>query len=791
MYNYIWDSETGGYLLTTKITGVIKEIRPVFSEELRLLKLDKLYNWTFPNCSEPLLWAEGRNYFYKGEFVGNTFGGGLYKDPVYNDFTFGLHLQPVDLEKMAKKNSKIMLGLIEDTLSFIYKTYLQYKDRVKMFYVGFSGGKDSIVLLDLVQRALPHDSFYVIFGDTTMEFKSTYNIVTESQKQWPDLKWNIARAPFNAEESWRVIGYPGSKLRWCCGVHKTAPSLTLLRTLYSNETQQVSDYVPFIVMAYDGIRAEESDSRASYPIISNGRKHSTQYNCSPLKQWNTTEIFQYIFSRDLPLNDLYRYGSYRVGCKLCPMASNWYEYITNHVYPNEVNPLIQIIKDNTKKEFTSEKSKDKYIEDGGWKRRVGGKDIYQGKNKIIEIKKNDRIIFIINEGSYKWDKWIGCLGDLVQVNAQQYILKCSNYTIDFQVNSSANVETIEVFNKPYDKNYIKLFSLFKNALYKSAYCIGCGECIAECSYGALSIHGSKVFIEGCKQCHACLELQKGCIVARSLSISGGGNNLSVKNISRYQNFGFRQGWLDLYFEKKDDFWVNTLMGTYMIQGFKVWLKEAEITENNDITKLGEVLCNIGTNNDVTWGIILTNLSYNSPIINYYIKTVRPGYEVSNLELVDSLCKSYSETIAKNALSSLKETFRYSPIGTILGQGICKFKTAKSKIVIGIERKGWEYPDPISILYSIYKFAEKSDNLYSFTLSELTYDGDDTRIALSPTLIFGISVDTLKNILRSLANDYPEYIHVNFNSNILEDIYLNREKKAIDTLFLFERETNSE
>ena len=70
------------------------------------------------------------------------------------------------------------------------------------------------------------------------------------------------------------------------------------------------------------------------------------------------------------MNDLYRYGSYRVGCKLCPMASNWYEYITNHVYPNEVNPLIQIIKDNTKKEFTSEKSKDKYIEDGGWKRRV-------------------------------------------------------------------------------------------------------------------------------------------------------------------------------------------------------------------------------------------------------------------------------------------------------------------------------------------------------------------------------------------------------------------------------------
>ncbi len=32
-----------------------------------------------------------------------------------------------------------------------------------MFYVAYSGGKDSIVMLDIVQRALPHDGFVVVF----------------------------------------------------------------------------------------------------------------------------------------------------------------------------------------------------------------------------------------------------------------------------------------------------------------------------------------------------------------------------------------------------------------------------------------------------------------------------------------------------------------------------------------------------------------------------------------------------------------------------------------------------
>ena len=64
MYNYEWDRETGGYILQPmKITGVTKEVRPVFAEELHFLGFDRDHGWNFPDCEEPLMWAESRRYF--------------------------------------------------------------------------------------------------------------------------------------------------------------------------------------------------------------------------------------------------------------------------------------------------------------------------------------------------------------------------------------------------------------------------------------------------------------------------------------------------------------------------------------------------------------------------------------------------------------------------------------------------------------------------------------------------------------------------------------------------------
>ena len=777
MYNYKWDAETGGYILTTKITGITKEVRPVFAEELRFLGMDQNYGWDIPECEAPIMWAEGRRYIYRGQLVAEAVGGSLYSMPVMKNVVRDLSPVPVDVEAMVAKNEDLMHGLVQRTLHFIYDTYKQYENKVSIFYVAFSAGKDSMVMLDLVQRALPHDSFVVVHGDTTMEFKATYKAVEKAKERWPQLKWYTARAPFDAIDSWKKVGYPARRLRWCCSVHKTAPSIQILRDIYKQKCPESGK--PFRVMVFDGIRAEESDARASYSMVSEGNKHVVQANCSPIHEWNTSELFVYMLANDIPFNDIYRYGAHRVGCILCPMAADWYECVLNHVYPDEVKPFLDIVETSTKKDFGTQQEKERYLESGGWKSRVGGKSLFLGENKVTEIRKEDKILYIIKNGNYSWDKWMPAVGDLVKTGDDTYSIQYHDLLMEFEVKVTEEVTTLTIPILIKTKTSIRFMYLFRNAILKAAYCVNCCECMAECAHGALFISHNDIQIKNCKHCESCLDSPKGCIVARSLGITGDGNNMSTSNISRYQNFGFRQEWLELFFELGDDFWNNDRMGKYMIIGFKTWLKEAGVTQNNSITALGTKMREVGADMPSIWGIIFSNLAYNAPIINWYVRKIECNREISNEEMKILLGDSYSQTVKKNALSSLKETMRHSPIGDLLGQGECEMK---GRSVISITRHGWQEPDPLVMLYDLYLFAEHSDSLFSFTLSELMDDSDE-REAMSPNVIFGVDGEALRPILQGLAHDYPEFIQVDFNNALMENIFLNREKSSADVAAL--------
>ena len=780
MYNYEWDIETGGYvLLPSKITGVVKEVRPVFYEELLFLEMDTRFNWKFPRCREPLMWAEARRYFYKGELVCEVTGGGLYDMPQIKNVKEGLNIEPVNLSAMLSKNESIMNGVVQQTLKTVYKTFEEYKNKVSMFYAAYSGGKDSIVMLDIVQRALPHDCFVVIFGNTTMELSTTYEALKRAKDHWAALEWYEAKAKFSAEESWNKIGFPARKLRWCCSVHKTAPSIEKLKEIYKKKYPDQKK--PFKVMVFDGVRAEESDARSTYSMVSDGNKHAVQFNCSPILDWNSCELFLYIFKNDLLFNDLYRYGAYRVGCKLCPMASEWYECVVNHLFPDEVAPLLNIVSSSITKDFSSDEEKQKYLQSGGWKSRIGGKELSLGTNKIIEIKNKDFIKFIITDGNYKWDKWMPTIGTVVKTGENRYSIRYKEINLDFEVCQEKNSTVITLPILIRTPLSVRFMYLFRNALNKAAYCVNCGECMAECAYGALTISSDNIIIDGCKHCEKCLDSYKGCIAAKSLGITGGGN-MSIKNISRYQNFGFRQEWLELYFDLLDDFWTNERMGKYMLVGFKTWLKEAGITDNNSLTGLGEQLKRFGSDSPITWGIIYTNLCYDSPIINWYARQIEKDKQYSADDLPILLGDEFSPTVKKNALSSLKETIRLSPIGWLLQQGDCEIK---GKNVISITKGTWYDVEPLVILYSLYLFAEKAGEYYSFTLTDLLEDNEE-REALSPRLIFGIGAETLKPILQGLANNYSDYIKVDFNKGIMENIDLPAGKagtKAVDILAL--------
>ena len=319
MYQYIWDPETSGLLLTSEQSKFSKEPRPVYYRELDILGFDRY--WNYPkDDSAPIMWAEANNYIYHGKTVAKLKGGSIYTAPeicILDDpEPNGMQLSLVDIDSMVNKNRTLLEVLVQETIQDVYNTYNKYKRKVDLFYVAFSGGKDSVVTLDIVQRALPHNEFIVIFGDTHMEFSDTYDVI-EQIKDWckrNGIDFKVAQSEFMPDYTWDQFGPPAQKMRWCCSVHKTAPQIILLREL--------TDKPDFRGMAMMGVRAEESVSRSRYDKINFGTKHKGQYDFYPILEWNTAELFLYIFQENLILNQTYKKGNSRAGCLVCPMTSS-------------------------------------------------------------------------------------------------------------------------------------------------------------------------------------------------------------------------------------------------------------------------------------------------------------------------------------------------------------------------------------------------------------------------------------------------------------------------------------
>ena len=325
MYTYIYDEETGGILLTDNLSSNSKEPRPVYSRELDILGFQEF--WNYEQQDEfPYLWAEANYYWYRGIRVAHTSGGSLVEKPAivmekddqgHDLLPSGSTLKPVDIPRMIEKNRDMVAVIEKTTTKKIYDVYQRYKNKLDCFHVAFSGGKDSIVLLELVKRALPHTAFMVVFGDTGMEFPDTYDVVDAVEKQCKeeDIAFYRAQSHFKPEESWKLFGPPSRALRWCCSVHKSAPQNIKIRELIGK-----SDYTG---LAFVGVRAHESLSRfnqLTQKSINEQSEDETDYidsyekvkgkkTAKSIYEWTSAEIWLYIYNNNLIINNAYKKGN--------------------------------------------------------------------------------------------------------------------------------------------------------------------------------------------------------------------------------------------------------------------------------------------------------------------------------------------------------------------------------------------------------------------------------------------------------------------------------------------------
>lgn len=803
MYSYSWDTETGGLLLNSSPLSFSKEPRPVYYKELDILGFDQYWNYA-KNDAYPYMWAEANNYFYRGRLVAKTKGGSMCTAPeiviVEEPEPNGMPLRFVDIPAMVEKNRDLLEKLAAETIKKIYNTYVEYMDKVDVFYVAFSGGKDSIVTLDLVQRALPHNKFKVLFGDTGMEFPDTYETVNAIQQQCAEkgIEFLRAKSDLRPSDSWEMFGPPAVTNRWCCSVHKTGPQVVLLRNHLGNRI--------FRGMAFTGIRGDESVSRSEYDDVSLGKKVRGQYGCHPILEWNSAELFSYIYDRNLCMNAAYRKGNTRAGCLVCPMSAGRHEFMKRQCYPEQTDMFVEKIKMTSGKTGYSDAELMKFIDDGGWRTRKSGRELNFGQDlHIVENDKTKKAITVFTENP-TWSEWAKTIGHFIQLDDENYTIDFAGkiYQINRIVTDNASIFTFPNCNN--EKTDIKFFSLFKNVIVKSIYCVRCGVCEANCSVGCIDMSEGVKISDKCCHCHQCHDIYEACLRYNSIRNKMGGER-KVKGIDRYFSFGIRQTWIALYFRDKGDaeFWETDGHGEVPNKkkdAFLNFLKDSGMVRNdrtisgskyvkNIPTDFATTLFALGSDSSSAWALMLCNLAY-TPEFNWFIKHISKNEFVtpgSMKALLEEVMENDSKGLGKrNVTDAFKNILIKTPLGEEIGLGKVDYSekvSASGTETITLNsfyRSEWCNPDPLVILYSLFKFAEACGDYYQFTLSRLLNHDIDSD-GVSPTEIFGLERDQMEKILNGLSINYPDFINASFTLD-LDNITLNSEKTSADVLSLF-------
>lgn len=163
------------------------------------------------------------------------------------------------------------------------------------YWLGFSGGKDSIVLEYLTNMAgVRYDTH---FNMTTVDPPELLQFI---EKHYNGVHWEKPKKPM-----WQLV------------VDNKMPPTRLVR--YCCEALKESGGVGRLVLT--GIRWQESHARSKRQMVEQCRTDPRKRYLHPIIDWTEADVWEFILEHKLPYCSLYDEGFKRIGCVMCPMGS--------------------------------------------------------------------------------------------------------------------------------------------------------------------------------------------------------------------------------------------------------------------------------------------------------------------------------------------------------------------------------------------------------------------------------------------------------------------------------------
>lgn len=200
------------------------------------------------------------------------------------------------------------------------------------YVVGYSGGKDSEVLVDLFIRS--GVKFVIIHNHTGLDAPETVYFIRKKFKQWKEQGIDC-RIYYPKKSFWQICKerkmLPTRVARFCCAELKERDDIPELKFATHSFGVRKTESVK---------RSQHRDSIETRNTVSFGTKSDKRYHfdnsnevketgacytnkyfiVNPIAYWTENEVWDYIKERKIEYNPLYDKGWKRIGCIGCPMA---------------------------------------------------------------------------------------------------------------------------------------------------------------------------------------------------------------------------------------------------------------------------------------------------------------------------------------------------------------------------------------------------------------------------------------------------------------------------------------